>query len=243
MDKTLAKGLRVLEHVARSPEPLDAADVAAALGMTRSNAYRTLQTLVSMKFLARVIDKYAYAPAVRLFELGTLAAGRYEVTAHALPVLVEVAARAGESAVAAVLDEREVVYVERVESPRAMGSVLRAGQRMAAHCSASGKLLLAFAPDHMVCQLEGTLVRFTDRTVTTMAALRADLATIVAQDFAEVVGEWHPDVAALAVPIRNASGRVIAALGVSGPAARLMPHAAACLDAARWGADEIRRRL
>lgn len=244
MDKTLMKGLRVLECVARSREPRGASDVAAELGMTKSNAYRTLQTLVEMRYVARLADRPAYEPTAKLFEIGTLVGNRFEVKALALPILQEIVRRTGENGAVAVLDGTDVVYIERVDSPNPVRSVVRTGERLPAYCSAAGKVLLAHAPQHVVDQLEGTFVAFTDRTITTLPDLRADLAKIREKGVCTVRGEWHLQVAGIAVPIFNPAGKAVAALSVSGPADRIKaPQMRACTEAAQWGAEEFRRQL
>ena len=238
------KGLRVLECVARSREPRGASDVAAELGMTKSNAYRTLQTLVEMRYVSRLADKPAYQPTAKLFELGMLVGNRFEVKALALPILQEIVRRTGENAAVAVLDGMDVVYIERVDSPNPVRSVVRTGERLPSYCSAAGKVLLAHAPEHVVDSLDGTFVSFTIHTITNLRDLRADLARIRDKGVCTLRGEWHLQVAGIAVPIFDTAGKVIAALGVSGPADRIRaPQMRSCTEAARWGAEEFRRQL
>jgi len=244
MDKTLIKGLRVLECVAGSSEPRGASDLAAELGMTKSNAYRTLQTLVSMKFLHHRPGRGTYEPTLRLFELGMKVGGRLGVRTAALPILRELVERTGENASVAVLDDREVVYVERLDSPNPVRSVVRVGERLPAHCTAAGKALLAWAPEEIVESMAGLLHRHTEHTITDMEGLRAELACVRETGFASARGEWHLTVTCVAVPVRNRSGEVIAAINVSGPTARFgtaqMKKNAA---AARWGAEQILEQL
>ncbi len=244
VDKTLMKGLRVLECVARSKTPRGATDVAAELGMTKSNAYRTLQTLVALKYLARLADQPAYEPTARLFELGSLIGNRFEVKRVALPILQEIVRRTGENAAVAVLDDREVVYVERVDSPNPVRSVVRTGERLPSYCSASGKVLLAYAPAKLVDSMADILVPFTEHTVTDLPTLKEHLARIREKGVATVRGEWHLQVAGIGVPIWGPTGKVVAALSISGPAERLKaPQLRACLKVAEWGVEEFRKRL
>lgn len=244
VDKTLMKGLRVLECVARSKNPRGATDVAAELGMTKSNAYRTLQTLVALKYLAKLTDQPAYEPTTKLFELGSLVGNRFEVKRMALPILQEIVRRTGENAAVSVLDEHEVVYIERVDSPNPVRSVVRTGERLPSYCSASGKLLLAYAPEKLIDSMKDKLLPFTEHTVTDLPTLREHLAKIREKGVATVRGEWHLQVAGIAVPICNPAGKVIASLSISGPADRLKtPQIRECIKAAEWGAEEFRKRL
>lgn len=240
MDKTLAKGLKVLEHVARSREALGASDVAAALDMTKSNAYRTLQTLVALKYIVRQPGQPVYLPTTRLFELGTIVGNRFGVKLHALPILQEVAHRTGETAAVAVREDRDVVYLERFESPNPVRSVIKPGERLPAYCAASGKVLLAYAPDELIDGMAGALAPFTEHTITTLDGLRAGFAEVRREGVAIAIREWHMQVAGIAVPIRNSSGEVVAALSISGPASRFSTERiAGYTEAARWGAEEF----
>lgn len=244
MDKTLVKGLRVLECIARSKTPRGASDVAAELGMTKSNAYRTLQTLTALKYITRLIEQPLYEPTAKLFELGTLVGNRYEVKPMARPILKEIVERTGENAAVSVLDDREVVYVDRVDSPNPVRSVVRTGERLPSYCSASGKALLAYAPESVIESMEEILLPFTEHTITTLPDLRTELAKIRKTGVATVRGEWHLQVAGIAVPIRNQSGKVVASLSVSGPSARFKTkEMRACTEAALWGAEEFRLQL
>lgn len=238
------KGLRVLECVALSSTPLGASEVAAELGMTKSNAYRTLQTLMAAKYITRRGDQPVYEPTTKLFELGSSVGNRFEVKSIARPILQEIAQKTKEDAAVVILDGREVIHLDRVNSPHLVRSMVRTGQRLPAYCSTSGKLLLAHAPDEVVDSMEELLIPFTDRTVTTLEALRADLEKIRRDGYAIVRGEWNLQVAGVAVPIRNGQGKVVAALTVSGPAERFKPQQLkAHTKVALWGAEEFRKQL
>jgi len=99
----------------------------------------------------------------------------------------------------------------------------RVGRTAPAHCTALGRVLLAFNPDKAEAILDGPLEAPTARTIVDPRALRALLARVNEQGYALDLGEHEPEVRCVAVPVRNHSGAVIAAMSVSGPAQRMEP--------------------
>lgn len=238
------KGLRVLECVARSQKPRGASDIAAELGMTKSNAYRTLQTLVAARYITRQDDQPVYAPTSKLYELGSLVVETFEVKAISHRILQEVVRRAGEDVVLSVLDGAEAVMLDREESPHVVRSTVPVGHRLPTYCSTTGKVLLAYAPEELIDSLEEIMVRHTEFTITTLPELRAELKKIREQGYATVRGEWNLQLNGVAVPIQNGTGTVVAALGISGPAERFKPkQMRAHLKVAQWAAEEFRSQL
>jgi len=123
----------------------------------------------------------------------------------------------------AVLDGREVVYVERRESPQTLRLFGRVGHRNDAHCTSTGKLLLAYLPpDRLEAVLDGwTLTRKTQFTISDIPGLRRQLDVIRQQGWAENVQEAELGVASVAAPIRNGLNEVVASVSVAGPIQRI----------------------
>ena len=148
MDSTLAKGLAVMEWMARQARACRVIDVANAFGMARSNAHRTLQTLVECGWAVQDADTSAYRPSLRLFELGAMVSEAADIGALLRPNLAALAQASGETIHLAVLDGPEIVYLDKFDSPLPVAAYSRIGGRAAAYCVASGKALLAAAaPD------------------------------------------------------------------------------------------------
>jgi DNA-binding IclR family transcriptional regulator len=122
-----------------------------------------------------------------------------------------------------ILDGAEVVYVDKIDSPEPVRAYSRIGGRSPAFAVATGKAMLAWQSPEYVAAVAERIERFTTRTVADAEELRQELARIRVQGFAVNKGEWRDTVCGLAAPIRDASGLVIAAVGISGPAERLKP--------------------
>jgi DNA-binding IclR family transcriptional regulator len=141
----------------------------------------------------------------------------------ATTVIEELRNTTNETVQIAVLDGREVVYVERLESPHTLRLFGRIGHRMPAHCTSTGKLLLAFLPEERLeVLLKGwRLEPRTPATITGQRQLLEELARVQTRGWAENLGESEVGVASVAAPIRNARGEVIAAVSAAGPTMRV----------------------
>ena len=117
MDSTLAKGLTVLDWLVRQQRECRVVDVALALGLARSNAHRTLQTLVECGWVVQNPDNSSYRASLRLFELGALVEGATDIKATLRTVLAQLAQRCAETIHLTVLDGTDVVYLDKFDSP------------------------------------------------------------------------------------------------------------------------------
>jgi IclR family transcriptional regulator, KDG regulon repressor len=224
MDKTLIKGIALLELLIRTGMPRGVTEIARAMGLQKSNAHRTLQTLQRCGYVTS--KDGLYAPTLKVWELGSLIIGRLDVKQVAGPVLEALRRNSGESVHLSLLDQAEVVYIDKLEGTHPVRAYSQIGGRAPCFCVATGKMLLAYQPDEAVKRvLAGGLVRYSPRTITDPDMLRRELAKIRANGYAVNRGGWREDVWGVAAPIWDATGAVIAALGISGPANRFQPKA------------------
>ncbi|NKC33425.1 IclR family transcriptional regulator [Falsiroseomonas selenitidurans] len=222
-DKSFAKGLALLRALALSPQPRGVSELAREQGLTKSNAFRLLQTLVAAGFVRRHAAG-SYEAGLLLWELGAAVAGRLDLRRIAAPHLAGLAQATEESVHLSVLEGTEVLYLDKVEGPHPVRAYSRIGGRAPAHGVATGKALLAWRDPAPAPASPPPLERFTPQTITDPAALAAALAQVRAEGWAMNQGEWREGVAGLAAPIRDATGAVVAAIGISGPAERLRPR-------------------
>jgi IclR family KDG regulon transcriptional repressor len=223
MDSTLVKGLGLLEWLARQPLECSVSEVARALGLARSNAHRTLQTLVACGWAEQNAATSAYRPSLRLFELGSLVSAAADVTALVRPHLARLAAATGETIHLACLDGTDIVYLDKFDSPLPVAAYSRVGGRAPACCVASGKALLSAArPDLASLRLlfGNELHAHTPNSITDFDALLGELQKTAARGYAENREEWRLGVCGLGVPVFDARGQAIAAVGMSVPSIR-----------------------
>lgn len=201
---------------AASPR-LTLAELADRTGLPRSTTHRILEQLVELRWLEH--GGQSYSLGLRALELGGLAVAHHELREIAVPLLSELHQRTGTIASLAVLDRRDVVFIERQGQGLSSDVITRVGGRAPAHATAAGKAMLAWTDDGMLrSSYPPRLPTRTPRTITTLEALRQDLAQIrgrggIAYEREEVV----QGTSSVGIALRG-SGRALAALQLSGNA-------------------------
>ncbi len=221
MEKTPVKAFRVLERLAQASQPMGVTELAAELGLTKSNVHRLLSTLTGLGYVRHSPENGRYEVSLKIWELATHVVARLDIKRVAAEPLARLAAETGETVHLSLFDAGEVVYIDKIESTQPVRTVSRIGVRIPAHCVATGKAMLAFQPQDVIEKAFANLQRFTPHTVVDRAALLEQLARVRQKGVAVSLGEWQDQVYGMAAPIRDASGLVIAAIGIAGPATRL----------------------
>lgn len=224
MDKTLLKGLAVLEALAdMQGEARIIDDVAARTGLTRSNAHRTLQTLMHAGYVERDPADGGYRGTMKMFALGVRQQGQLDVRKIAPPYMAVLARETGETIHLSILDGFEVIYIDKIDSIQPIRAYSMVGGRAPAHAVATGKALLSAQRESLLDGLAPELARFTQATIVDREVLKAELAKAARAGYAINRGEWRDGVGGIACAIFNGFERPVAALGISGPLERLTP--------------------
>ena len=221
MDKTLVKGVQLLDHLVRTGAPCGVAELARLTGLNPSNVHRTLQTWLHLGFVAQDPDTGGYHCTLRLFEWGCRVADGFDVRRAAREHLARLAHDTQETIHLSVLDGAEIVYLDKIDSPQPVRAYSEIGGRAPAHCVATGKVLLAYAGDEALAVLPAPLVQPTQKTVPDLTALRSQMARIRQIGYAVNREEWRIGVSGLGAPVFDQQGRAIAAVGLSAPSDRL----------------------
>ncbi len=219
MDSTAVKSLRALEWLCLRDAPTGVTEMSVALGVAKSNAHRILTTLLSLGFVRHLGDG-RYEPTLKTWEIGSAVLARYDIREISRSAMLALSAKCGETVHLSILDDADVVYIDKVEGSHPVRAYSRVGGRAPAYAVATGKALLAFHSD-IESLLPKKLEAFTGRTVKTRAALFDELETVRKRGYAVNAGEWREDVGGIAAPILNDRGEVISAIGISGPIGRL----------------------
>lgn len=215
--QTADRALQVLLAFDANAPALGVTELAARVGVHKSTASRLAATLAARGFLERAPGSDAFRLGPELGRLGLLALGGRDLVELARPAMERLATATGETVNLAVLDGDEAVNVAQVEGRHIVGVGSWTGRRTALHCTANGKALLAYGGGPLPARLEA----FTARTITSVAALRRELACVRRRGYATVAGELEDGLHASAAPVLDASGGCRGALSVSGPAYRL----------------------
>jgi DNA-binding IclR family transcriptional regulator len=224
----IERTLAILEAVAIAPRPRAASDIAAALGVPKPTVHRICLMLERDGFLRREPDakRFTVGPRMTAMAQGGLRAAARLGARHAILEGLSRAVR--ETCNMGVLDDRSVVYIDRVEADWPLRLHFDAGSRVDPHCTAMGKLFLAFLPEGERQRLLRNLPlqRYTPKTLVSHARLNAELERIRRQGYAEDDEEFLIGVVCLAAPIRDTDGSVIAAVALQAPRARMSLKAA-----------------
>jgi IclR family transcriptional regulator, KDG regulon repressor len=220
---SVSNAARLLKEFGKGDHEIGVSELARRLGLGKSTTHRLLHTLTVERLLEQDAETGTYRLALAMHELGASVIASMDLHTAANPVMEQLRNMTKETVQIAVLDGRHVVYVERRESPQTIRLFGRVGHRNDAHSTSTGKVLLAHLSETELDEvLSGwRLARKTPYTIGDHATLRAQLRQIRAQGWAENVNESEIGTASIAAPIRDGSGRVMAALSIAGPVQRL----------------------
>jgi IclR family transcriptional regulator, acetate operon repressor len=214
------RGAELLVRVLESEQPVALTELASASGIPKSTASRLLTALERRGLVEQDGQRGLLRPGpaiLRAAERSLLERNVVEVARASLDMLGDAT---GETINLAVAGRDGVEHVAQVESRHFLGVGQWLGRSVGYHCTANGKVFLAFGRAPIPARLE----RYTPATITDPAKLEAELETVRRQEFAAAVDELETGLAAVATPVRGAGGDVVAALSISGPTLRMTPR-------------------
>lgn len=211
----LAKGLAIIEAFDPSTTRMTVSDAAHLTGLTRPAARRCLLTLVDLGYLGH--DGKFFTPLPRMLRLGGAWLSTSSLPQVAQPLLARARDTLNESISLAILDEGYSVFVARAEAQRIVSTGARVGGRFPAWCSATGRVLLSgLSEDEARARLNSVPMKpLTERTLTNADAVMEAIGRVNVQGYAVSAEELELGMSALAVPVRNRGGQVVAAVSVS----------------------------
>jgi IclR family transcriptional regulator, pca regulon regulatory protein len=221
---SLARGLEVLRAFNRTRRKMTLSEVAAETGNTRAGARRILLTLVHEGYA--VADGKLFDLTPQVLELGYSVLSSKGAWDIARPFIDHLSEEIRESVSAAVLDKSDVVYVSGAQYHRVISVGITVGARFPAHCTATGRVLLAAQPEEnwpgMLQSIP--LTRMTDRTVTDRAEFRRVLEDVRDKGWSMVDQELEIGLMSIAVPLLNSAGGLVGAINVGVPTVRMTPE-------------------
>jgi DNA-binding IclR family transcriptional regulator len=193
------------------------------LGVEKSSVHRLAETLADRGYLAKDTETQGYVLHDKVFELAGKLAGRRRIQECARKFLRELAQRTGETAHLAIRGQDGVVFVDHEFGNHAVGVTSQSGSSEPYHCTALGKALLAGCSEEEIRTLAGAsgFKRFNSRTITRADKLAEYCRGVWEKGLAGDDEEYRPGVRCLATPVMDMRGRVVAAMGISGPIERM----------------------
>lgn len=242
--QSVDRAVSILDFLALKGEA-GVTEIAAELGVHKSTAFRLLGALSARGLVEQPDERGKYCLGFGIIRLAGATAARLDLTQQSRPVCEQLAAAVSETVNLAVASEGWAVNIAQVQGSAAVISHNWVGQRTPLHATSSGKVLLAFLPEHEREQiLAGKLERYTQNTVTDASILRAQLDAVREQGHASTVEELELGLNAVAAPIRSHDQRVVAAVSVSGPSYRVTEERIAEIaETTTKYADQISVRL
>jgi DNA-binding IclR family transcriptional regulator len=244
--KSVGKVLDILEYVADARRPVGASEVARAVGFHVSTAHRLLRTLASRGYLEQHAALRNFVLGPKLVALGSAFASGAGLVEIARPELEALRDAFGETIHLGVLRDGVVIELAAASGRQPVSVSLGAGRRDPAHCTALGKVLLAALPREALSAFfaRGPLEQCTPRTVTRKADVLRALDRTRAQGYGTDEEELAPDLCCVGVPVRDAGGRVVAALSIAMPRSRYRAgRVSAWVEALADAATRIGARL
>ena len=198
-------------------------ELCTTLKLHKSTVHRLMMVLEQHRLVDKNPDTGRYRLGLKLFEFGSKAIGAIDLRRHAKPYLDRLQRELGETVFFCLLDDGQVFYIEKIESQQSVRTGCTVGSRAPAYCTAVGKAMLAELADaevHEIIRRWG-LKAITPNTITTAVALKTELRAIRAWGYAIDNEEKEPGLRCVSAPVRGDSGKLLAALSVSGPAFRV----------------------
>ncbi len=241
--QSVERALTILDILARTGEA-GVTDIATEIGVHKSTAFRLLAALENSGLVEQVGERGKYRLGMGILRLAGATTARLDVVQEARPICRALAAATGETVNIAVLAGGSALYVDQVAGGSSLQAHNWVGQHIPLHATSNGKVLVSELSDAELAATLGPLAAHTRTTITSRRALKAELVRVREQGYAVAVDELEEGLAAVAAPIRNAHGDIVASLSLSGPTFRLGDERiAAVLPQLRESADEVSHRL
>ncbi len=226
LKNSVHKTFAVLEYFTIQKPEWGVTELAKEIGTSKSTIFRFLAQMHSIGILDKDSQTEKYRLGLKLFELGNRVELRTAFVEKTHPALISVAQQIAETVHVAVLKNYQVFYIDKVESPQGLRISTHIGSYKPAHCTALGKILLAFLPkakqkitlDYLFEQ--NNLAGFTPNTITNRMELEAELEKIQQQRYAIDREEFEVGLICVAIPVFNQNNEVVASLSAAGPANR-----------------------
>lgn len=215
------KVFAILQALADRSE-IGISDLSVRLAMPKATVYRFLQTMKTLGYVRQEVDSERYGLTMRMFELGAKSLRYPDLVELAKPHMQRLSDATGETVHLGTLIDSEIIYVHKVDSRHMLGMYSRIGRRAPLHCTAIGKVLMAW---ESVAERSRVIAgcdfkRYRDKTITTREAFDAELERTLAQGFGQDREEFDDHIRCAAIPIFDRNNHVCAGLSVSFPSFR-----------------------
>jgi DNA-binding IclR family transcriptional regulator len=221
--QSIERAFAIAEEIARNREGIGLAELSKRVRLHNSTTFHLVKTMVQLGYVSQLADSRKYRIGRRMFTLAAGAMDEIELVSVATPVLEKLTRQTGEYSHFAIRSGEQIVVVAKTAGTGIFQMVDRTGAVRPAHATALGKVLLAaLSPSQLERYLETCeLHKFTAKTIVEKDALQHEIEEVRRKGLAFDDGEFDPEARCVAVPVRDFTGRVAGAIGMSGPMWRL----------------------
>ncbi|MCG8402180.1 MAG: IclR family transcriptional regulator [Firmicutes bacterium] len=216
--------LELLEYICSSrKKDFSLSELSSAFQVNKSTMHRMLRVLTERGYLRQEPKTGRYLLNWKLLELGAQVNAKLGLLETVSPYMEQLARETGETVNLAVLYDKKVVYIHKVESTHFLRTDLRVGITVPAYCSALGKAILAWHTEEQLAKILSAenLVPFTPQTITDPDLFKKELTAVKKRGYAVDIEEYIPGIICVAAPILNRQGKAIAAISIAGPGLRI----------------------
>jgi DNA-binding IclR family transcriptional regulator len=224
--QVLDRAFALLDVLAASEEALGSTELGVRVGLNKSTVHRLLAVLERSRFVERDFDTGRYRLGLKLVQLGSIALSRFDLHRRARSYVERLMQETGETAHLGVLRQNEIISLVNAESQRSVRTPSTVGRRSPLHCTSQGKAVAAFLPSAELDRLlrNYQFAGFTRHTLRTGQQFRIELAKVRSNGFAVDDEEFEEGLRCIGAPVRDHSGKVIAAISIAGPSFRVSPE-------------------
>ncbi|WP_299983562.1 IclR family transcriptional regulator [Desulfobacula sp.] len=220
--KTLEKCVHVLTCMADNLEPMTLNELIKKTGLKKTTTYRLLQALTSLQLMEKNPETKQYHLGPKLIYFGVTALGNLDLHKISLPIMTKLRNDTGETINLSILKGSEIIILARIRSDHLFNVNLSVGSRLPVNCTSQGKVILAYMNDDRANEIMENFIfeKKTEKTIVSMSALKNELELVREKGYAVNDEELEKGLSAVAAPIFNYAGEVIAAINVSYSTAR-----------------------
>ena len=220
--KTIDRLVKILDYFSQEQRPLSLTELSVYLRTPKSTLHRFLMGLDSHGIIRREENDKKWQLGYRLIEWGSLALESTTLRSIARPIMHDLVAITGETAILTIYHNYEVVVIDMCETSQSVRLMMEVGKQRAPHAGASSKVLLAYLPEEEVMEIidEKGLPKLCTNTITDIPSLKEELERIRTRGYADSLEETDPGAWGVATPIFDGGGRVVGAIGLAGPTQR-----------------------
>ncbi|MDH4206016.1 MAG: IclR family transcriptional regulator [Desulfobacteraceae bacterium] len=222
--QTIERVSLILDILGQHPQGISVKELSAKVDLPKGTTHRLLSSLAYFDFVRQDVLNKNYLLGFKLVELGNLLVNQLDFKNEARPFMIDLAKTTGETIHLVILDQNEALYIDKVALHQTgLQMMSRVGLRIPVHCCSVGKILVAHLAEDELNQIikEKGLPERTKNTITHISQFKKHIQTVRNKGYAIDNEENEKGIRCVAAPIRNANGKVIAAMSISGPSIRL----------------------